>query len=82
MPAQRHAEQKSDARHNAVPIGDLHSALGQLQLEPANVIHGSGLRRALEEGGEPLAAPDATFLRLQVQLARRHVIDHALTKGG
>jgi hypothetical protein len=62
-------------------LRDLYSAFGQLQLEPANIIGGGGLRRASEKGGKPLAAPDVSFLRLRVQLASRHVIDHALAKG-
>ena len=55
---ERHAEQELHAGHDAVAIADARPALHQVQLEAADVIGGGGVRRALQERGEALAAVD------------------------
>ena len=58
VPPQRDAEQEPQARHRAVACADAQPALGQVQLEPADVVGGRRVGRALQEGREPLAAVD------------------------
>jgi hypothetical protein len=53
---ERHAEQELHPGHGAVAIADARPALHQVQLEAADVIGGGGVRGALQERGEPLAA--------------------------
>ena len=44
MPPQRHAEEELHARHDAVAIADADTALGQIQLKPADVVRGGSFR--------------------------------------
>ena len=57
-----------------------HCALGQVQLEPPDVVGSSGLGWSLQEGREPLAGTDMALLRGRAELARAHVLDHALAQ--
>src|SRR5262245_33466237 len=77
---QRHPEQELQPRHRAVAMTDGHSALSQVQLEPPDVVGGSGLGRSLQECREPLAGTDMALLRGRAELARAHVLQHALTE--
>jgi hypothetical protein len=60
---ERHAKQELNAGHDAVAIADARPALHQVQLEAADVIGAGGVRRALQERGEPPAAVDVASLR-------------------
>src|ERR671918_2380365 len=77
---ERHAEQELNAGHDAVAIADARPALHQVQLEAADVIGGGGVRRAVPEKGEPLAAVDVASLRVGPELPGVHVLDHALAQ--
>jgi hypothetical protein len=44
------------------------------------VVGSSGLGWPLQEGREPLAGTDMALLRGRAELARAHVLDHALTQ--
>src|SRR3984893_8226149 len=79
---QRHAEQEPQPGHDLVAVTDAQAGLGQMQLEPAHVLGHSRFGRALEKLSEPLAAADMTPLRARTELARVHVLDHALTQRG
>ena len=77
---QRHAEQEPQPGHDAVAGADAHAGLGQVQLETADILKGGRVRRPLEKRGEPLATADMTCLRARTELARVHVLDHALAQ--
>src|SRR5271170_2999922 len=66
-------------RTPAIAIGDAQTTLDQVQLEQANIIRRGCRRRALQIRREPLAALDVASLRCRSELARGHVLDHALT---
>src|ERR1700719_712405 len=53
-----------------------------MQLKPADVLGHSRVGRALEKRSEPFAAADMTPLRARTELARVHVLNHALTQRG
>src|SRR6185437_15837301 len=78
--AQRHAEQEPQPGHDAVAVADARARLGQVQLEAADVLKCGRVWGALEKRSEPLAAADVAPLRARAQLARVHVLDHALAK--
>src|SRR6202045_4700003 len=80
QPPQRHAEQELYSGHDAVAIGDAYAGLGQVQLKAADVIRGGRVRRSLQKCSETLAARDVASLRVRTELARVHVLDHALTQ--
>src|SRR6202030_269465 len=78
---QRHAEQEPEPGHDAVAIADARPRLSQVQLEQADLVGCSRAGRTLQKRGEPLAAADVASLRVRVELARAHVLDHALAQG-
>ena len=59
---------------------DAHARLGQQQLEPADVLRAGRVRGALEERSEPLATAHVISLSPCRELARIHVLDHALAQ--
>src|SRR5208282_3999951 len=77
---QRYAEQEPQPGHDAVAGADAHAGLGQVQLETADVLKGGGVRRPLEKCSETLATADVAILRARTELARGHVLDHALAQ--
>ena len=77
---QRHAEQEPQPGHDAVAIADAHARLGQVQLEPADVLGCGRVGGPLQKRSEPLAAVDVAPLRARTELARVHVLDHALAQ--
>src|SRR6516165_2889332 len=80
--AQRYAKQKPHSGHDTVAVADAHAGLSQVQLKQTQVLACRGVRRALEKGGQALAAVDVAPLRMRIQLARVHVLDHPLTQRG
>ena len=46
----------------------------------ADILKGGRVRRPLEKRGEPLATADVACLRARTELARVHVLDHALAQ--
>ncbi len=54
--------------------------LRQVQLEQADLVCRGRFGRALQVRGEPLAAADVDSLRVRVELARAHVLDHTLAQ--
>ncbi len=77
---QRHAEQEPQPGHDAVAVADAQAGLGQVQLEPADVLGCGRVRGPLQKRSEPLAAADVASLRARTELARVHVLDHALAQ--
>src|SRR5436190_444211 len=77
---QRDAEQKPHSRHEAVAIADAEPVLDKEQLKPTNIVGGGRFRRAPQERGEPDTAVDVASLRMPTELARSHVLDHALAQ--
>jgi hypothetical protein len=80
VPPERDTQQEPHPGHDAVAIADAQSALDQVQLEAADIVGGGGVGRALEIGGEPLAAVDVAPLRMPPELACSHILDHALAQ--
>ena len=54
--------------------------IDQVQLEAPQVFDGGGVGRALEEGGQLAHGADVGCLRLVLELAHAHVVDHALAQ--
>src|SRR4029077_14840666 len=79
---QRHPEQEAQPGHDAVAVADAHVGLGQVQLEPADILKGRGIGGSLEKRREPLAAEDVASLCSRAQLARLHILDHTPTQRG
>ena len=77
---QRHAEQEPQPGHDAVAVADAHARLGQVQLEAADVLKCGRVGGPLQKRREPLAAADMAPLRARTELARVHVLDHALAQ--
>jgi hypothetical protein len=77
---QRHPEQEPQPGHDDVAIANARSRLSQVQLESADVLERGSLRRSLQECSEPFAAADVPSLCPRTQLARIHVLNHALTQ--
>jgi hypothetical protein len=72
---QRHAEQEPEPGHDVVAIAD---APVSVRCSQAELVGCSRVGRALQLRDEPLAAADVAFLRVRVELARAHFLDHAL----
>src|SRR6266446_9357333 len=79
---QCHAEQEPQPGHDAVAIADAHPGLGQVQLEPADILSRRRIGRAIEKRGKPLAAVNVAPLRAGTEFPRVHVFDHAMTQRG
>src|SRR4029453_15295376 len=77
---QRHAQQELQPSHDAVASANAYTSLGQVQLEAADVIGRGRPGRPLEKCGEPLATADVAPLRARAELARVHILDHALAQ--
>src|SRR3984893_7975824 len=77
---QRHAKQEPHPGHDAVAIADARARLGKMQLKPADILRRGCLRGPLEKPSEPLAAVNMAPLRPRAELARIHVLDHALAQ--
>src|SRR5262249_38719777 len=63
-----------------VAIADSRATLGKVQLEAANVLRCCRVRGSLQKCRKLPAAADMAPLRSGTQLARIHVLDHALTQ--
>src|SRR5205807_5924231 len=59
---------------------DAQPALGQVQLEAADVVSCRRVGRAPQERGEAPAAVDVASLRMVPQLAGSHILDHTLAQ--
>jgi hypothetical protein len=77
---QRHTEQEPQPGHDAVAIANARPRLDQVQLETADLVDSGRVGRALQIRSEPLAAVDVASLRMRVELARAHVLDHPLAQ--
>src|SRR5207253_9082376 len=53
---QCHAEQEPQPGHDAVAIADAHAGLGQVQLEPSDILGRRGVGGPIEKCSKPLAA--------------------------
>src|SRR5436190_6750814 len=79
---QCHPEQEAQSGHDHIARADAHASLGQVQLEPADVLERRRLGRSLQKRREPLATADVASLRARTELARIHIFDHTLTQRG
>jgi hypothetical protein len=52
--------------------------IDQVQLEATQILDSGGVGRASQEGGQIANGADVGFLRLVLQFAHAHVVDHAL----
>src|SRR5271170_6218980 len=77
---QRHAKQEPQPGHDLVAGTNAEAGLGQMQLEPADILRRSRFWRPLEKRREPLAAADMAPLRARTELAPVHIFNHALTQ--
>jgi hypothetical protein len=77
---ERDAEKEPQRLHGGVDTRGAKRAAGEMQAEPLKIVEGGGVRRAADERRKVLDAPDVVFLGLLCKMARRHVVDHALTK--
>jgi hypothetical protein len=68
------AERRVDGRRGGAGVD-------HVQLEGPKVLGSGRVRRPLEERGEPAHGTDVVDLRLAVELAHAHVVDHALAQG-
>jgi hypothetical protein len=75
---QCHAKQKPQPGHDAIAIANAHADLGQVQLEPADILSRRGIGRAIEKRSKPFAAVNVASLRARRELPRVHVFDHAM----
>src|SRR5262249_50193078 len=77
---QRDAEQELDPGHDPIAIDDAVAGFDQVQLEAAHVISGGRVGGALQIRRKQLAAVYVAALRMVPEVARGHVLDHALTQ--
>jgi hypothetical protein len=77
---QCHAEQEPQPGHDAIAIANAHADLGQVQLEPADILARRGVGGAIEKRRKPFAAVNVAPLRARTELPRVHVLDHAMTQ--
>jgi hypothetical protein len=75
---ERDAEQKSNAGHDPVAITDARTTLDQMQLKQPHIVGGCRIRRALQVAGKTFTTRDVAALAMAPELARIHVLDHAL----
>ncbi len=78
QPSQGHAEQEPETGHRPIAVAEAHAALGEMQLEAADVLSACGVGGALQERGKSPAAANVAFLGPCREPARVHVLDHAL----
>jgi hypothetical protein len=79
---QCHPEQEPHPGHDAVAIANAHAGLGEVQLEPADILRRRRIGRAIEKRRKPLAAVNVAPLRARTELPCVHVLDHAMTQRG
>ena len=79
-PTHGDAEQEPEARHRAIARLDRGARRHQVQLEGSHLVDGGRVGRSLQPGCEPPAGADVADLRAPRELARDHVLDHALAE--
>src|ERR1700730_8238938 len=77
---QRHTEQEPAPGHDAGAIANPCPRLCQVQLKQTDLVGRGRVGRALQIRSEPLAAADVASLRVRVEFARAHILDHALAQ--
>src|SRR5258707_2542765 len=77
---ERDAEQEPHPGHDPIAVADARPALDQVQLKSPHLVGRCRIGRAFEPGGETLATVNVAALRVWVELARSHVLDHTLTQ--
>ena len=82
QPPQRHAKQEPQPGHDTVAVADARACLGKVQLKPADIFGCRRVERPLQKRSEPLTTADVARLRSGTELARVHVLDHALAQRG
>src|ERR1700726_1315294 len=79
-PVERHFEEEPERGHGRVDSRWLHTGLGQMQLERAQLFRGRGVGGTAEESREPLDGTDVLALRIGHEPAHVHVFEHALAQ--
>jgi hypothetical protein len=77
---QRHPQQELQPGHDPIAVADAHAALGKVQLELTDVLGCGRIGGALEKPGKSLAAVNVAPSTVRTELARVHVLNHALAK--
>src|ERR1022692_4731159 len=77
-PVERHFEEEPERGHSRVDGRWLHTGLGQMQLERAQLFRRRGVGGTAEESREPLDGTDVLALRIGHEPAHAHVFEHAL----
>src|SRR4051812_38080493 len=80
LTTERDAEQEPHPGHDPIAVADARPALDQVQLKSAHLVGRCRIGRAFEPGSETLATVNVAALRVRGELARSHVLDHALTQ--
>src|ERR1700704_1617006 len=79
-PVECHLEEESERAHGRVDGRWLHTGLGQMQLERAQLFRDRGVGGTAEESREPLDGTDVLALRIRYEPAHAHVFEHALAQ--
>src|SRR5258708_16879771 len=79
-PVECHLEEESERGHSRVDGRWLHTGLGQMQLERAQLFRDRGVGGTAEESREPLDDTDVLALRIRYEPAHAHVFKHALAQ--
>src|ERR1700730_5148166 len=77
---ERDAEQEPHPGHDPIAVANARPALDQVQLKSAHHVGRCRIGRAFKPGSETLATVNVAALRVRGELARSHVLDHALTQ--
>ena len=81
-PVERHLEEEPERSHGRVDGRRLHTGLGQMQLERAQLFRGRAVGGTAEESRKPLDGMDILALRIGHEPAHAHVFEHALAQRG
>ena len=78
--ADRDAEEELQACERRIERDRRRALIDQMQLEEPKLLGRGGVRRASEILGKPAYGPHVAGLRLGLELAQVHVLEHALTQ--
>ena len=80
VPVERDAEEEPKRSHGRVHAGCAKRALNKMEAVEPQILRRRRLGGAADERRKVLDAADVVLLRLLSEMARGHVVDHALTK--
>src|SRR5258708_34668884 len=79
-PGPRHFEEEPQRGHGRVDGRRLHTGLGQMQLERAQLLRSRGVGGTAEESREPLDGTEVLALRIGHEPGHAHGFEHALAQ--